>query len=87
MKIIDFALFYEIHRFPSKSVDSIKDHDLHGNGDFIRRCEGSRNYSIPIGLLRFSRRGRQGSALFQKIVISGGFLVILVIYGDFGDLW
>ena len=64
-------------------MNSTRIHDSHGNGDGIRRCEGSRNLSIPIGLLRFSRRGRQGSALFQETLVSGVFLVILVICGDF----
>ena len=54
MKIMNFTHFDEIHRFAWKSVDFIENHDLHGNCDFIRRCEGSRNYSIPICLLRFS---------------------------------
>ena len=82
-EIMNSTHFTEFCEFPWNSMNSTRIHDSHGNGDGIRRCEGSRNLSIPIGLLRFSRRGRQGSALFQEILVSGGFLVILVIYGDF----
>ena len=70
-------------------MQSHKNDAVHGNGDVIRSCEGSRNYSIPIGLSRFSRRGQQGSAPFQEIMISrrgsalnkGAFIAYSLVVG------
>ena len=71
----------DFHEIPWNSTDFTKIRDFHWSCHFIRRCEGSRNLSIPIGLLMFSRRGREGSALVE------GKHDFLHILGDCGDLW
>ena len=71
----------DFHEIPWNSTDFTKIRDFHWSCHFIRRCEGSRNLSIPIGLLMFSRRGREGSALVE------GKHDFLHISGDFHDLW
>ena len=62
-------IFMEFYGFPWNSMKFTKERDSHPSCHFSRRCEGSRNHSIPIGLLMFSRRGREGSALFQEFMI------------------
>ena len=62
-------IFMEFYGFPWNSMKFTKERDSHPSCHFSRRCEGSRNLSIPIGSLMFSRRGREGSALFQEFMI------------------
>ena len=62
-------IFMEFYGFPWNSMKFTKERDSHPSCHFSRRCEGSRNLSIPIGSLMFPRRGREGSALFQEFMI------------------
>ncbi len=74
-------IFMEFYGFPQNSMKFTKERDSHPSCHFSRRCEGSRNHSIPIGLLMFSRRGREGIRPFP------GIHDFLHIPGDYGDLW